>query len=56
MKTGHFIITYLAPIKKLEKFQFWKILDLQGPIFGPRSGRGTLDLRYRKVASTNARF
>jgi hypothetical protein len=21
-------------------------LDLQGPIFGPRSGRGTLDLRY----------
>ena len=28
MKSGHFIIIYLAPIKKLEKIQFWKILDL----------------------------
>jgi hypothetical protein len=30
MKNGHFIITYLDPIKKLKKNQFWKILDLVG--------------------------
>ena len=34
MKKGHFIITYLAPIKKLEKIQFWKIELCSG---GPES-------------------
>ena len=48
-KNAYFIITYLYPIKELKKFQFWKILDLQGPIFGPRSGRGNWDLRYVKL-------
>ena len=32
MKNGHFTITYLAPIKKLEKFQFLD-LDLVGEIW-----------------------
>ena len=27
-KSGGFIITYLAPIKKFKKFKFWKFLDL----------------------------
>ena len=40
MKSGHFIITYLAPIEKFEKFKFWS------PIFGPRSCQKVLDLRY----------
>ena len=29
----YFIITSLAPSKKLKKNLFWKILDLRGPIF-----------------------
>ena len=49
MKNVHFIITYLDLIKKLKKIKFWKILDLQGPIFGPRSARGNLALRYVKL-------
>ena len=28
MKSGHFIITYLAQIKEIQKFKFWKFLDL----------------------------
>ena len=52
-KSGHFFITYLAPIKKLKKFQFWKFLDLQGPIFGPRSGRPGLDLDLDQIIGQN---
>ena len=38
------------PNQKIEnKIKFWKILDLQGPIFGPRSARGNLALRYVKL-------
>ena len=36
MKSGHFIITYLAPIKKLKKIEFWKI--------GPKNQK----CRYKK--------
>ena len=48
MKSGDFIITYLAPIKKFQKFQVWKFLDLLGPIFGPKPTQGSLSLRYVK--------
>ena len=44
MKSDHFIITYLAPIKKLKKFQFLNILENFGPL---RSNFWTdLDLKY----------
>ena len=34
MKNGHFIITYLVPIKNLKKIQFWKILDFYPTLCG----------------------
>ena len=43
---NHNLFRFNQKIEKKNKF--WKILDLQGPIFGPRSARGNLALRYVK--------
>ena len=38
-----------SPNQKIVKKSIWKFLDLSVPIFGPRSGRNEMDLRYVKL-------